>query len=541
MAGIGVSFNVDASMDDVTILISGGWDIHPVVSTIVGSTPAGSAVDLLNQATSVINAPGVTAVTIPVLGGLSINLGFGWRRRSRQLLQDDEVRIAVVTFDALSLDIQIWNVDTDDNSLIDTQKGYIFSDNSPGAYFRVIVKASDIDSLNMISTINSIRLQSVDVSTTIECDNLILTDINSKSYYCDFLFSDVLDVIDLRKFKVFVVGNDIESNIFERITPGTTDIIDIRVDLDCDDIISDNSEIWQGDQAICTISVSYNALSGTLDGSEVFSISAFVDNNDLIASGNVDLEILDSDEFSFIFNDDDDMVTVTQTLVITVSDVDDDIIDEIFSVLIYVDGFGYDSEGPFTIVRNWCPDKCLYDPCSCDVVGDSEFCRICHPNGCDQCENGYFKKDYDYPCENCYDTFGEGCLSCQDFDGCGQCAPGYERVFEERCQLWTCKMHPLSTTTDDDNVIGCLDIPTCTNNPCDCSEALNCRVCNSGSGCGQCEDGYFKMSDSSQCVSCNSLFGENCLFCQNSNGCGQCGNGCNRVFNDICQYWECDC
>ena len=43
--------------------------------------------------------------------------------------------------------------------------------------------------------------------------------------------------------------------------------------------------------------------------------------------------------------------------------------------------------------------------------------NTCYPNGCDQCMNGYFKKDYHYPCVSCKDTFG----NCTDFLASQQC------------------------------------------------------------------------------------------------------------------------
>lgn len=79
--------------------------------------------------------------------------------------------------------------------------------------------------------------------------------------------------------------------------------------------------------------------------------------------------------------------------------------------------------------------QCNDDPCDCDEV---ENCRICHPNGCDECESGYFKKDYDYHCVQCQEVFGTDCMHCADFHGCQQCATGV-RTFDYDCGLWYCK------------------------------------------------------------------------------------------------------
>ena len=78
-----------------------------------------------------------------------------------------------------------------------------------------------------------------------------------------------------------------------------------------------------------------------------------------------------------------------------------------------------------------CPGHCESDPCSCEELGST--CQVCHPNGCDQCINGYFKVDYDRPCVSCEEVFGESCLHCGDFTGCQQCAQGFLRIRDESC------------------------------------------------------------------------------------------------------------
>ena len=83
-----------------------------------------------------------------------------------------------------------------------------------------------------------------------------------------------------------------------------------------------------------------------------------------------------------------------------------------------------------------CPYKCENEPCSC---GELEHCKICHYNGCNECETGYFKKDYNTPCLHCQDTFGDSCKFCQDFNGCGECKQGYNRVYDSDCGLHYCE------------------------------------------------------------------------------------------------------
>ena len=84
-----------------------------------------------------------------------------------------------------------------------------------------------------------------------------------------------------------------------------------------------------------------------------------------------------------------------------------------------------------------CPFECENSPCSC---GELDNCQVCHEeSGCAQCKDGYFKKDYNYPCVNCQTVFGDSCMFCQDLNGCGQCKQGFIRTFDDSCQMWFCK------------------------------------------------------------------------------------------------------
>ena len=84
-----------------------------------------------------------------------------------------------------------------------------------------------------------------------------------------------------------------------------------------------------------------------------------------------------------------------------------------------------------------CPSECSSDPCSCDEV---QNCRdgLCDANGCDLCEDGYFKKDYNYHCAQCQQVFGDDCMHCTDFLGCQQCQTG-TRTYDSDCGLYYCK------------------------------------------------------------------------------------------------------
>ena len=95
---------------------------------------------------------------------------------------------------------------------------------------------------------------------------------------------------------------------------------------------------------------------------------------------------------------------------------------------------------------------------------------------------------------------------------------------------------------NDNKVSQCVtDNAICEISPCSCSEVVNCNICNSPSGCAQCNDGYWKLSLDYQCINCQESLGDGCLFCQDFNGCGQCVDGCERVMDSECGYYVCIC
>ena len=84
-----------------------------------------------------------------------------------------------------------------------------------------------------------------------------------------------------------------------------------------------------------------------------------------------------------------------------------------------------------------CPGECEWNPCGCCEPNIVNFCQDCHSNGCDQCIGGttIFKRNYQYFCEYCGDIFGDACVFCQDYNGCGQCKQGYLK-FGTRSNIW---------------------------------------------------------------------------------------------------------
>ena len=88
-----------------------------------------------------------------------------------------------------------------------------------------------------------------------------------------------------------------------------------------------------------------------------------------------------------------------------------------------------------------CPyvPACSSDPCPCY---ENPYCMYgqCKSNGCNQCQEGTFKKGDNYPCINCYEVFGQGCSFCNDKFGCAQCKVGYHRVdiLNSECGLSYC-------------------------------------------------------------------------------------------------------
>ena len=198
---------------------------------------------------------------------------------------------------------------------------------------------------------------------------------------------------------------------------------------------------------------------------------------------------------------------------------------------------------------------CENDPCDCNGISQresddfDEHCLICHSNGCDQCQDDYFKKDYNYPCVECNKYLGDACLFCQDFHGCGQCKDGYTRVYDTDCQLWVCQQNipvnqpaanpvqaPVVSPSSESQCV----IQSCETSPCDCVFDSNCKDCQSW-GCQQCEDGYFKKSLNHACVSCVEIYQAKCNFgsCADYQGCTSCVDGFSWYWNHECALGDC--
>ena len=203
-----------------------------------------------------------------------------------------------------------------------------------------------------------------------------------------------------------------------------------------------------------------------------------------------------------------------------------------------------------------CPDLCDNEPCQCDEVGGCELYHF--KTGCLQCDNsgGYFRvrtsgdDAYNFPCMQCQEVFGNECLNCNDNTGCSQCASGYVLTYYDECGLNYCQAYIDSPTPrpTSNPVLGgdgfgqCPDLCNEFGGVCDCDTQIsNCQVCNQGSGCGQCESGYFKPSNNGNydCLSCNEFAGTACQFCQDGQGCGQCLQGYHLEVVDECGLRVC--
>ena len=194
--------------------------------------------------------------------------------------------------------------------------------------------------------------------------------------------------------------------------------------------------------------------------------------------------------------------------------------------------------------------ECTDGVCDCDPMSpdfEDPFCAVCQPGdgGCSQCQgtNGeYFKLGNNYPCANCQDVFGDECLFCQNFNGCGQCQTGYDRVQDVDGDLfegyWYCKQQtpsptkapiskaPTITSTCTDGIAQC---PTA--NCAGSGENPNCSN-QQAWGCPSCDSGYFMKSHQYPCVLCETL--EGCIGCSSWSGCVQCDAG-------YSWYWDGDC
>lgn len=215
-----------------------------------------------------------------------------------------------------------------------------------------------------------------------------------------------------------------------------------------------------------------------------------------------------------------------------------------------------------------CPwDAYITNPQS--IQCQSPQCQ-CHNNGCDQCETGYFKVNYDYKCVSCAETFGVGCLHCSDFHGCQQCDEqnGYIRVADPNCgsesdhydpltPVHYCKYiedtcNPSQSPPASDPTPNPVDIDG-NDSECPIELPLQCmsEFCeNDGENphcsdvfeywgaCESCTDGYWFESFNHPCVQCDIIPG--CQECVNWDGCSKCNPYSTRTWSQECDIYVCE-
>jgi hypothetical protein len=211
-----------------------------------------------------------------------------------------------------------------------------------------------------------------------------------------------------------------------------------------------------------------------------------------------------------------------------------------------------DQCNPLTSTQQGCSgDECLLNCQNCetgidwnDYAGGQSTECACHENGCDQCDDGWFKLDYDFPCQTCSSLIG--CSHCTDFLGCQECEEGYTLTEDTTgcgdgahntgnanlhyCipDSGTCIIGAFPTE-DIVYVPTCPTVTTCTTNPCLETES-NCFDYESW-GCSSCYDtsdpnasgSSFHMGYQTQCMDCSVI--EHCQTCGNWNGCTSCEDG----------------
>ena len=192
-----------------------------------------------------------------------------------------------------------------------------------------------------------------------------------------------------------------------------------------------------------------------------------------------------------------------------------------------------------------------------DYAGGQDNTCQCHNNGCDQCQDGWFKLDYDFPCQSCSGLVG--CLHCADFHGCQQCDDGYTMVEHATCgedSLHNTGLVKLkycvpdgTEATDGPCLVGNLfewDDPVPEPDPgcpivteAGCDTDPNCEDCqNWGSWVcnNNCADGYYLPAHGYHCVSIADNFGGHCLTASDWSGCTSCDEA-----NGWGHYWDTSC
>lgn len=191
---------------------------------------------------------------------------------------------------------------------------------------------------------------------------------------------------------------------------------------------------------------------------------------------------------------------------------------------------------------------CANSPCDCDPVSsgfEDLLCAVCNGgnSGCSQCSSGAILIHSNYPCTLCDSNLvGNGCINCQDFNGCVQCSNGYYIMQEEIAPnifIGVCKPIPVLAPTEipgantcDDGILPCVSI--------NCAASGDNPYCAGQQewGCSNCYNGYFFKDYSHPCASCDKIDG--CVTCGDWQGCTSCGTGYLRYFDNQCGIYRCN-
>ena len=490
---------------------------------------------------------------------------------SRRRLQSDESgytnQIVIYATNAVwRIVFGVSNVlDDDINQMVDTNYGQIYYDSDESfavyGYPRVINNSNgtsftqdDFDDFDFDSIVIEDRNGNASISKTVTYDS------NEGFYYALFKF-DELDALELYQFAARITGITNFNTSFSRVSSTVWTVSGISISLDCTAAEANGFEFFIGESSECDISMQRT----DVDEEAEYEIEASIVNTAI--STNTVLLTLSKDSVTLRAGVDSfNNITLTVTVVnsrtyigdlfdIKVTVVNDDEEETNFDVdghfviggpslspssvptgnptespitdptraPTYVpskqpskapspnptpmptdDPSNYPSQAP-TYAPTACPAPCNSDPCS---DAEIKHCTVYNEGfGCSQCMSGYFKPGDNYNCLNCNETFGIDCLFCQDYNGCGQCAAGTARVYNDECQLWECQSQ--------------VGIIHSTNSTC----GMITDKCASEK-CGiQCPPGFWRLFANTTCVSCDYVFGENCVFCQDYHGCGQCADG----------------
>ena len=549
-------FWVDPGYFTIIIIISGNFESKPKVTQFTRELSDGSIKDVEDDISVIYSCDsdcdGYLQVTVFIDG---LTDSEEWRiqgtydNTNRRRLQNSALeerkyihQLRVYAGDAaIQIDIKVSNID-DSYGLVSTSNGYIFYNGDEDESFVIWVSSANDGTV----FINEIMIRSYDYNQVISNSQVYHDSINDV-YYSIFTFNQLISSgIGLNEFKVEAIGTDIDGNTFNQVKSLVTKITNVNIDVDCS-----NALFIINHETNCQVVIERS--DQLTVNEEIYDVSASIDNLDLADNGDIILSLPQNINGTVEVVFPAGVATISMILTIVVAD-NSNIVGQTFWINSVISDSdvgnlnltNYDRQGIFTILDDWCPTACTSDPCSCDEISN---CINCHASGCAQCETGYFKKDYNYPCVECHATFGDDCLFCQDFHGCGQCDESTStRKYDSRCDLYYCEK--MGTVSSDPVIIDASLIEhdcklgeyKCSDDrDCYCSQVTNCKVCNDDQGCSECEENYFKKDYNYNCAHCQEIFGDECLFCQDFNGCAQCQTNCQRVMDPDCGIWYCQC